>query len=139
MDPLSAFALAGTVYTFIDAGITVTKFAKELSEFNKSSRDTTENVGQLTVTTENLEALSSELHSVNEPQYLKSIATECTKLCRELTGLLEKLRVKDKTSKSEHLSVMFSAYRRKDKISSIEERLGKLREQMCLDLLRAMK
>ncbi|KAI4598683.1 hypothetical protein KJ359_002574 [Pestalotiopsis sp. 9143b] len=139
MDPLSAFALAGTVYTFIDAGITVTKFAKELSEFWKSSRDTTESVGQLTITKQNLEALSSELRDVNEPQFLKSIATDSVTLCTELSGLLDKLRVKDKKSKSEHLSVMFSAYRRKDKISSIEEKLGKLRAQMTLDMLRAMK
>lgn len=139
MDPLSAFALAGTVYTFIDAGITVTKFAKDLREFWKSPRDTTESVGHLTITTQNLEALSSELRDVNEPQFLKSIAAGCVTLCTELSGLLDKLKVKDKTSKSEHFSVLFSAYRKKDKISWIEEGLGKLRAQMTLDLLRAMK
>lgn len=139
MDPLSAFALAGTVYTFIDAGITVTQFAKELSEFWKSSRDTAERVGHLTITTQNLEALSCELRIVDEPLYMKTIAAECATLCQELSGLLEKLRVKDKKSKTQHFSVMVSAYRRKDKISSIEDRLGKLRAQMTLDLLRSLK
>ncbi|KAI0151240.1 hypothetical protein BJ166DRAFT_385100 [Pestalotiopsis sp. NC0098] len=138
MDPLSAFALAGTVYTFIDAGITVTKFAKELSEFWKSSRETMESVGHLTVTTQNLQALSSELRNVDEPLYMKTIAAECAALCQELSGLLDKLRVKDKKSKTQHFSVMVSAYRRKDKISSIEDRLGKLRAQMTLDLLRSL-
>ncbi|ETS88251.1 hypothetical protein PFICI_02079 [Pestalotiopsis fici W106-1] len=138
MDPLSAFALAGTVYTFIDAGITATKFAKELSGFWKSSRDTVKSLEHLTITTQNLEELSSKLRHANGPRYMMSIATECTTSCQELLDLLDKLKVKDKGSKTEHLLAMLSAYRKKDEISLIEDKLGKLRAQMTLDLLRAL-
>ncbi|KAI0601540.1 hypothetical protein F4775DRAFT_401639 [Biscogniauxia sp. FL1348] len=131
MDPLTALGLAANIYTFAEAGA---KAVKQYNELRRSGSDATRNNIQIGKITDELKQFSSKL-AANGPPELRNLATECSTTCDELLGLLNKLRVKDLSSKRERVKAILNSSRKTQEISSLEARLDSYRSQLVASFL----
>ncbi|KAI9786501.1 MAG: hypothetical protein M1839_006961 [Geoglossum umbratile] len=139
MDPLSAVGFAASILTFIDFSWNLLQGTYEV--YNSASGTTAENAYVSTVL-EDLQEIAEGLHSdlKTDSKYAKQLsrlAKNCLGLSRELTKILEKLRVKERNSKWQAVKATWASMRKEKAVASITKRLREYRAEiiLCLNLM----
>lgn len=136
MDPVSAVGFAASIITFIDFSSTLVRGAYEV--YNSASGATTENAHLSTILND-LQEVTEGLHSDHKVvgkhgKQLSKLARNCLDLSRDLTKILEKLRVKEKDSKWQAMKVTWAGMRKEKAVASVEKRLAEYRAEIVLRL-----
>lgn len=136
MDPLTAIGLAGNIITFIDFSY------KVISGLNKgldaASGMTPENAS-LDNLVEDLNAITQDLISDAPPRtenekQLHRLAANCHALSEDLIQILRRLRVGDKKSKWQSVTVKWQSMRKEKDIEALERRLNGYQSEILIRL-----
>ncbi|KAH0545108.1 hypothetical protein FGG08_000720, partial [Glutinoglossum americanum] len=128
-----------SILTFIDFSWNVVQGTYEV--YSSASGTTAENAHISTVLKdlqETTEGLHSDLKTDNKyAKQLSKLAKNCLGLSRELTTILEKLRVKERNSRWQAVKATWASMRKEKVVASIEKRLGEYRAGivLCLNLM----
>lgn len=136
MDPITAAGLATSILQFIDFswGIVTGTY-----EVYKSTAGTTSENAHISTIVDDLERVTDGLISDAEgktkhEKELCKLADKCHDLSQDLSNILKKLQVSEKSSKWQSLKVKFASMRKEKEIASIEDRLDKYRSQIIIRL-----
>ncbi|KAI8268267.1 hypothetical protein K4K58_005718 [Colletotrichum sp. SAR11_239] len=130
---MEAAGLASSILTFIDISFKIVKGAHELYKSASGSTSENNHIANVALDLEKASAYLSIAQSGDNDPGLQSLLAQCQSLSRELLGLLDKLRVKDKTLFKSFAAAFANARKQKD-IASIEHRLDHYRQQILLRL-----
>ena len=136
MDPVSAIGFAASIITFIDFSSNLVRGTYEV--YNSASGVTAENA-HLSTILDDLQEVTEGLHSDHKfggkhGKQLSKLARNCLDLSRDLTKILDKLRVKEKNSKWQAVKVTWASMRKEKAVASIEKRLAEYCAEIILRL-----
>ncbi|KAK3368399.1 hypothetical protein B0H63DRAFT_528767 [Podospora didyma] len=132
---MEAVSLASSILTFIDIGFKVVRSAKAI---HRSTTDATEENVHITTVIEDLEVISSGLHSnyplLVDDKDLVDLSKKCHALSQNLLDLLRSLLPKN-DRRRETLKAVWAVWRKQPDVESIEKILCQYHEQISLHLL----
>jgi hypothetical protein len=136
MDPVTAVGFAASILNFIDFSWNLVQGTYEV--YKSGSGATAENA-QISTILEDLQEVTEGLHSdlkvgSKYAKQLSKLAKNCLDLSRDLTKILEKLRVKERNSSWQAVKVAWLSMRKEKEVASIEKRLGDYRSEIILRL-----
>jgi len=142
IEPLTAFALAGNILQFVEAGFKVTHILQQL--WKGSATD--ENL-EIELVKKDMDEICTRLVSTStlstapskDDEKLRILAQSCQELSKELDIVLQKLVIKTKTHGSRRrLEVLQKALKsilEMDKIKDLQKRLSALGEQISVRMI----
>jgi hypothetical protein len=138
LDPLTAISLASAVVQFVDFSVKLVSAGHELYE--KGSLANNNAVEQIT---QDIAHLAEELGAHRPPSAkqpsqdeiaLQELAGSCKKLAEEMMAVLKTLKIQEPKNGLEIIRKSLRSMRKKGKIQNIEQRLGKIRDELSLRL-----
>ena len=144
MDPVSAFALAGTILQFFDSGSRFLKLAYQL--YRKEAGDP-EPWSELKKVTQSFNDVLKTFESSRndtgqtEGQHggLAKLAGECQEIGEELLGHIQQIIISSHVRKTNALRVAFQVILVEDKIKTLKSRLDDCRDQFSFHLLASVR
>lgn len=141
MDPFAAIGLVSSIITFIDFGYELVSVAREIRGSATGSSIENDRIDFLNA---RMEATATELSAQNTTagttpaeRRLGELSEECLRLSHDLRKLLEKIKVRDLSSKRQLIASVIRDLRKKDEKKDLETRLDKCRAQLHLQLSQA--
>jgi hypothetical protein len=148
MDPVTAFALAGTILQFIDAGAKFAGLAWNIYHSVPTRSETCDHLNELATITQSLEDVLGPLSSrPNHPSHeeqdngLADLADECKGVVQQLLSLLHKLGFPNNPPgrKRDALKAALQATWNKSEIEFLRSRLDGFRAQFNIHLLVSLR
>lgn len=139
MDPLTAVGLVSSVITFIDFGYKAVSAAKEAHASASGATTTNEHIEFLNM---RMGALATDLSAAKshpggmsaDRLRLVELADKCLGLSDDLRKLVAKLKVNDPKSRRQMISAVLQSLSKRDRITDLENRLDRCRQQLHLQL-----
>lgn len=135
MDPIAALGLAANIVQFIDFSWKLVYDAKDLYE---SSTGASADHNILLSVSSDIIHFNNKLSAPSTPgaipDSIRALASQCKKVALELLRVLETLKVEGPHKKWKSFMQALRSVWKKEQIQSLVERLGKLRNQMQLQL-----
>jgi hypothetical protein len=136
MDPITAVGFAANIIDFIDFSWNLVHGTYEV---HMSASGTTAENAHISTIIEDLQGVTEGLNSDlrlggKYAKQLSKLAGNCLELSRDLTKILEKLRVKEKNSTWQAVKISWESMRKEKTVASIEKRLGIYRSEIVLRL-----
>jgi hypothetical protein len=133
-DALAAFGLASNIVQFVDAGIKLVSYGRELycSEEGASKENTVIDkiAADIKLITQNLAN-----GVVNNDPALQEMVGKCAELAGDLHALLQVLKIDtQKNRRMETMKKSLKSFRKRHEIKDIYDRLCKVRDQVCFHL-----
>lgn len=133
MDPVTAVGLAASILTFIDFSWSLVRGSYEV--YHSDLGITTGNAHISNVIDDLLEVtegMETDIKGQNRhEEALIKLAEQCKSLSRDLSKILQNLRMK-KDTKWESLKTTWKSMRKEKKVASIEKRLGEYRGEIVV-------
>jgi hypothetical protein len=135
MDALAAIGLSANIVQFVDCGI---RWVSDTIELYNSANGALEENVELERVVEDLRALIRKIKAGSQfagDRKLQSLLVICSGLADDLMALLLSLKIDgSKNHKLEIVKKSIKTFRRKGQIKEIEQRLFKVRDQLCTNL-----
>jgi hypothetical protein len=137
MHPISAIGVAAAVVAFVDFGLKVANAAEKAHHSATGSVEENESVKQMK---NRLIGIVHELQqkqgaAQNNGPWIK-LVTECEETSRELSQLLDSLKLKDRNSRTEALCVGLKTVWKKDEVERLRTKLEGHQTQVLLQITR---
>jgi hypothetical protein len=136
MDPVTAVGFAASILTFVDFSWDLITGAYEVY---KSTTGTTSENAHISTVIDDLQEITEGLNfdvegKAKHEKALCKLADNCLNLSKDLSKILEKLKVTEKDSKWQALRVKWASMRKEKEVVSIEMRLDGYRSQILIRL-----
>jgi hypothetical protein len=137
MDPLTAIGLASNILSFIDFSV---KAVSGVIDIYGSPSGLTEENRSSEVIVDEMRHFASKLQSPDDAQLtgdekaLCRLAHECDGLSKQIIALIERIRPKDRKSKSASILAGLKSKWHQAERRKVEERLERCRAQLALQL-----
>jgi hypothetical protein len=141
LDPLSALSVASSLVQFVDFSAKIVSKGHRIFQSkggSLSENDETETVAKrLRVMVQNLHSSLASTETSGEEQALGKLCDECIEVAEELNLELEKLKIPNdcRHRKWKSLRQALKSLWSKEKLESVEKRLGELDGQLKLHIL----
>lgn len=136
MDPISAFALAGTVLTFVDCGVKLFKHAAEIYKSPKgllSSHESIDRYSSEFVKSIRLVEVSQFLTtSAKSANDWKPLLDECTTIAKELSKYIDNMRTGTNRGKMQSLKTAVRSMASAAHVEGLLKRLEQVRAEVHL-------
>jgi hypothetical protein len=132
MEAVAAIGLASGIVQFADCGI---RWASSANELYKSGNGALRENSELEVVVDSLRAFVLQLKTdgrLQDDHKLEALVATCLPLADELIEILGKLKVEgEKANRRESIRKALKSLVSRGKIQDIDERLGRIRDQIC--------
>lgn len=146
LDPFSALNVATAVVQFLDFGI---EFTGAVHKIYTSTDGLTQKNTEILSDSRRLEHLSSKLKTTTvtdsdawatSEKALLLVAGQCQELAKELSSMIEELRLeKDKSKTWDAVRRAWKTMRKKDTIDNLTRRLDRLRCDLCVYMIDTLR
>jgi len=133
-ETLAAFGLASNIVQFVDVGIKLVSYGRELYHSEKgASKENTEIdkiAADIKLITQNLAN-----GAVNNDLALQELVGTCAELARDLGSIMKALEIDpQKNRRMETMKKSLKSFRKRHEMKNIYDRLCKVRDQVCFHL-----
>jgi hypothetical protein len=147
MDPISAFAFAGTVIQLISFTSNIVSAARQIHNSttgqlasHEDLQSITESLKKLAVNTKaNVQQTEDRPNLTELERGQIALSDGCTEVASELLAVLETLKIEEKKGKSAAFRKAFQSLLKEDKIMLLEVRLQKFTQQLILSLVDSLR
>ena len=140
MDPVTAFAIAGTILQFIDSSTQFIVLARKLYYYGSDDDGIHTNLLKITEDLDTiLPKLSTTQHADAEEQSLSQLALDCAETAGQLLDILRNVKLPQKSRKRDAIKAAFQLTCKEEKIKSLQDQLYSFRNQLNLHLLVSLR
>jgi hypothetical protein len=133
-ETLAAFGLASNIVQFVDVGIKLVSYGRELYRSEKGASKENTEIDKIAA---DIKLITQNLANgvVNNDPALQELVGTCAELAKDLHAILQVLKIDTQKNRlMETMKKSLKSFRKRHEIKDIYDRLCEVRDQICFHL-----